>query len=629
MQRISTNFLTNSPSHLRTRPLPIALLLVFSSLFFSKNFAQSGCPGCKIQLSPALAADTIFIEKVPDGEVGKAYDQDISFRLPKTTTPVASIDSTVPPGLTISKFEIAEVKNLPIGLKWEANQTVFDPASQTDGCIKICGTPTDADSFVVLVKLKVSVLFLVQDQFIPIRMTVRPKTSTTDGFAMSTVEGCGQVTVNFSNNLPSGGKTGFTYKWDFGDSTTFVGENPPPHTFSGTGIYPVKYHATIDTIGYILKSVEVLEVECVDQLGVGSPDLYMFIQNTGDTTVFHSGADVVNASLPYTWQVNLPLSEKNYKLQVWDEDSGLKGGDDQCGIVSFNYLSDDTIVSGGFRAVLRIARPISEVISFDTVRVFPVPPTPFISTPAGLVECVGQDSLVLVSSNGSGNQWFKDGVKLIGETDFLLEPKVSGSYAVQAKNSFGCTSISAPAKITIHPLPALPVFWNNKNRQTVSDTTLLPDKYALQWFMFDAPIAGATGLTYCVTETGTYGLQVTDLATGCKSLFKQPVVFDPNFDCTVGTNDLKINELKIFPNPADERATVFFEDYILPTSGGSGGSAELRIVDFSGKILRQQNIAAGSQSAEILCSDLPAGVFVVEVFSGKNLRFVGRLVIVR
>ena len=115
------------------------LLLIIVVFFFTLTClsAQSGCPGCIVDVPAGLPDDTLFLAPIPDGTLGSAYDQDISFRVPKSTTPVNAIDSITPPGLPISKIEIVGVDGLPAGLFWEANQTVFETATLTDGCIKI------------------------------------------------------------------------------------------------------------------------------------------------------------------------------------------------------------------------------------------------------------------------------------------------------------------------------------------------------------------------------------------------------------------------------------------------------------------------------------------------------------
>jgi len=57
-------------------------------LFFQIQIhAQTGCPGCQINLPSGLSADTIYLDDFPDAAVNTPYDVDLSFRLPMTTTP--------------------------------------------------------------------------------------------------------------------------------------------------------------------------------------------------------------------------------------------------------------------------------------------------------------------------------------------------------------------------------------------------------------------------------------------------------------------------------------------------------------------------------------------------------------
>ena len=587
------------------------LSICLSALCIQTLTAQSGCPGCQTALPESLPEDTLYLQNIPDGEAGLPYSEDVSFRMPKTTTPVAAVDSVTPPGLTISKIEIISVDGLPQGLYWQPSQWEFQTATETDGCIKICGMPTVSDSFVLTVKIKATVLFLVQEKTFPMRIYIAPKVSNTDGFSMTNYTGCGSAEVTFENNVPSGGADGFSYAWDFGDGTTSTSENPPPHTYDEPGIYTVSYEATVDTAGYILESVTVLDVDCVDQLGAGVPDLYFLIKLPNDSVVFNSSPYVNNTPLPYTWPVSLKLGEGNYTLFVADEDSGLKGSDDDCGTVPFNILSGDTLTAGGLTVILNIQHPIEEVVSQDTVIVYPLPVAPTLSAPQGLSACVDSDSLVLLSSYGAGNQWFRDGLPIEGATDFLYQPGQSGDYQVQIGTPEGCTAISNIASVSVHPLPASPAFSNLNNSLRLFDTLALPAEYSLQWYNEAAPIPGETGFRYCATTGGTYGLEVTDLNTGCTNFFSQLVVYNPAFDCTVGTGNPVALAMGIFPNPAHDELHLRFEK---PLSG----EGLLRIWDATGRLIRTIPTAPGATAMQIDCMNLVSGLFTLEMISGEG-----------
>lgn len=596
------------------------LLISCCSILFSFSLeAQIGCPGCVVNLPANLPADTLLLQNLPDGQKGIYYDKDISFRMPKTTTPVNAIDSTTPAGLPISQIEIIAIEGVPPGLYWQPSQTVFQTANETDGCVKFCGTPTESDSFVMTVRIKATVFFIVQEATFPLRIYVAPEVSTTDGFSMTDFEGCGSTTVTFTNNIPSNGAPGFSYEWDFGDGTTFQGENPPPHAYNTPGVYPVNYHATIDTSGFRLESIRILEVDCGDNFS--GPDLYFFIYDANGEEVYNSQPHIEDVVLPFTFPVNLELGGGNYTLAVWEEDSGLKGTDDPCGTLPFNILTNDTVSAAGLTVVFNIVNPIQEVTSTDTVYVYPQPAVPLIQTPNGVEECAGENSILLISSSGTGNQWLLDSEPIADATNFLYEPSQSGQYQVQVSNSDGCTAVSDSVLVEIHPLPDSPLFININNSLRLADTTALPAEYALQWYNGDDPIPGATGFRYCATESGNYGLLVTDLETGCQSFYSSTVTYDPNFDCTVAVDDVTLLTIGISPNPAFDVVQIRLNQN-LPAGG------TLRVWDAAGRLVKSETIADGIDFWTLDCGDLNTGFFTLEI-AADGFRGIGKLAVMR
>ncbi len=672
-----------------------AIFLFFPAL----NHAQTGCPGCVINLPP-MAADTLFIGPLPDGAQWQAYNQTISFRLPKTTTPVNAVDSTTPPGLPITRFEVVGLDGLPPGLNWTPSQWLFETATQTDGCVRICGTPTAADTFVLTVRLKATVFFLVQETSFPLKLYIAPATIANDGFTMSNYTGCGSIAVNFTNNIPSGGNPGFTYTWDFGDSTTFAGETPPPHTYDTPGTYPVQYKVTIDTTGYVLQGVTVLSADCTDP--INAPDLYLVISNPADTLIYNSSPAINNAPLPWNLPLGIKLENGNYTVQLWDDDSGIKGTDDPCGSIPFNVLSGDTLVSGNFRIILHIERPVYEWAFTDTVTVYPQPTKPLVNTPKGTEACVGTIPILLVSSYGAGNQWWYAGAPIPGATAFVHEAQASGYFQVEVTNLEGCSARSDSLLVTYHPTPtaplvtpvadltgcagvdsvwlnasyqignqwllngdpvlgatgaafaalqggsyqvlytspqgctavssavqvqftqppALPAFSNTNNLLRLTDTLALPANYGLQWHFNGVAIPGATGFTYCATASGNYSLRVVNLNTNCSASFNLNVLFNPAFDCTVGTQEAVVGQLRLFPNPTGAFTTIQFEQPFAE-------AATLVVWDVTGRSVYRQQIPGGSDRLVLDCSDWPQGFYLPEIRAAAGARFIGKLVIER
>lgn len=588
----------------------LLLTICLSTLFFSTTIiAQTGCPGCVVNVPAGLPADTILLPDLPDGIKGTPYNRDVSFRLPKTTTPVNAIDSTTPPGLTITKFEILSVDGLPPGLYWELNQSVFEPATQTDGCIKICGTPLESDSFELTITLKATVFIITQESSFPMSLYIAPKVSTTNGFSITNPTGCGSTTVSLTNLMPSNGNEGFSYSWNFGDGSPIsYEEDPAAHTYSQAGAYVIDYQAIIDTAGYILESVRVDEIDCTDPPLYGNPDLYMEIKQPDGNIVFSSSPAINSTSLPHLFPVNLLLGPGNYTLQVWDDDAGIKGSDDNCGTLTFNILSDGTLVAGGLTVEMNIVHPIDTLNSRDTVIVYPQPVAPSINTPNGLQACEGANTLVLSSSYGFGNQWLLDGSLIPGATDFIYMPVESGLYTVQYVSAYGCVATSNPVEVQIHPLPAPPVWFNYNNSLRVTNPANLPAQYSLQWFLSSTPIPGETGIWYCSQQSGNFGLEVTDLETGCTNFYSAQVTNNPNFDCLVGAQSPDMQLFELSPNPSTGSV-------LLRLQSPLNAESSIRIWDATGRLVQVVPVSAGLSSIQLDLEALDHGVYAIELIS--------------
>lgn len=587
---------------------------VFCCAFFtlSASFAQTGCPGCAVSLPDSLPADTLWLPPVPDGEKGKPYSADISFRVPKTTTPVNAIDSTTPPGLPISKIEILGVDNMPPGLFWQASQLVFDPAQQTDGCIRICGTPAISDSFVMLVRLKATVFILSQETSFNLRMYVAPQAITNDGFSMTNYVGCGPTEVTFQNNVPSNGHMGFSYLWDFGNGETFTGENPPPMLYVTPGAYPVNYTATIDTSPYILQSVIVKAVGCTDPVLFGGPDLYIRILDPDGTVIYNSSPAINNTSLPYAFNPMLALDSSNYTLEVWDEDGGIKGTDDPCGSVPFNILSNGDLSSGSLSVTLLIEKPVIEVLSSDTVIIYSQPAAPVVSAPSGYSTCANSgQSIVLISSYGFGNQWLLNGTLLPGANDFATIAPQSGYYQAQVVTPDGCIATSDSVWISYIAPPLPPTFVNLNNLLRVEDTLSLPDTYSLQWYYNNQAIPDATGIAYCATQTGPYALRIRDNETGCENTFSMGVIFNPAFDCTVNAKEADLAAAwRLWPNPASGIAYI--------SAPHAEGEYRLRCFSADGRWVATQTAEAAEGQIRFVCESLSAGFYWIEISNARE-----------
>ena len=143
------------------------------------------------------------------------------------------------------------------------------------------------------------------------------------------------------------------------------------------------------------------------------------------------------------------------------------------------------------------------------------PATPTI-TPSGSASfCVNG---TLTSSSATGNQWYKDGNLLSGETNQTYLTTANGSYTVTVTDS-GCTSASSAATvITINPNPATPTITPGGPTtfcQGGSVTLTSSSASGNQWYLNGNPI-GATNQSYVATGSGNYTVTTTD-GNGCAS----------------------------------------------------------------------------------------------------------------
>ena len=571
----------------------------FLFIFWWQNgVAQSGCPGCIVEL-PALPEDTLYLTAVPEGQLAAYYSGDLSFRLPKSTTPVAVVNPDVSPGIDIDEIRIDGVTNLPPGLSWEASTQDYVLAENTDGCVRICGVPLDTGLFIMQVELTASISIIDEAVSFGVPIYIGPATSSAEGFALSGNVGCGSTTVAFENLLPGNGNPGITYDWDFGDGTFSQLENPAPKTYDIPGTYEVDYRATFDTLGFTLTEVVVLGADCDDI--IGQPDLFIEVFDPMGALLYTSPT-VDGQAPPVTFQLNLPLETGNYNLVVTDDDAI---GSDACGSVNFQRSAGtQTIQSGDLQVSFTVVNPITVVESSLEVNVYPIPDAPVLNLEAVTV-CPGE-VVTLSSELPPGTlQWYRDTTLLIGADSSALTVTEPGSYTLQYYSPDGCETTSAPALLDWHTPPAAPEFFIDNNLLALTDETLAVDSFIFQWFQNGAPIPEANEPKYCITETAVYSLLITDPLTGCSTEWAYPVgiQFNPNASCTTPTNEVAALESLVYPNPFITQLLVELPD--IPVRS-------LRLVDVRGRTW--QELAQPSGGPVVLpTAELPTGIYVLQV----------------
>lgn len=580
------------------------MMLITSLFFLNGLIAQSGCPGCVITL-PDLPEDTIYLTAAPDGQAGQVYTADISFRMPKTTTPVAATDPTIPPGLIIQQINISSLTNVPPGLSWEVSQAEFNPAEETDGCVRFCGTPLLPGYYEVSVVVTATVFFIAQTTSFTFPIHILPAVSQTDGFAIINSTACGNLTASFVNNIPSNGLPGFSYLWNFGNGNGTDDEDPADQTYSEAGVYVVDYQVIVDTSDFFLTNVRIESTTCTDLFS--GPDLKVSVFDQDNNELFLSSV-VANAVPPLDFNLNLTLGDGNYRIQLTDDDGGIDGADDDCGSVNFNRFTTGVLNSSGMSATIRILHPIDTVRSSDTIIVYPQPFAPLISGLPGGALCEG-DALILNTTYPDNLQWYRDSVPLLEGIFPQLPVEESGDYWVTYTSPDGCQAHSEVVTLTFGTIPSGIAFTNENNLLSIFNPGSLPLQAGIQWFLNGELIADANGDMYCIGAAGNYTVEVTDLTTGCTGSFSQNIPYNPNFpNCVNPSNALEnlAPDLRIAPNPSNGNFNLLLE--VREVLEG-----ELSVLDPLGRLLSKQalRLAPGQNRVAMDLSQLPSGLYLL------------------
>ena len=445
------------------------LLLALFGLFLQQAYAQV-CTIDYTYTSPGIYPDTL-----PTATVGDFYDTDISFLFPTDTA-----------GFNFTNFQIVGV-NAPAGLNWEcsndANGCNYDPQQDPYGCARVWGTPLIPGQYAVAID---AIADLTIQQNNPIQffvyLEVLPPVQNNAGFTMSPGIGCGETTVSFTNNNPSGNYApipnitqGFIYSWDFDNGNLSNQEDPVDQTYTASGEYIIDYSCLIDTFGFFLEEITLNSVNCTDAIGFGNPDLYVIVFDADGNEVFNNEASFNDNDLPVTFAMNIELTNPPYDVQVWDNDDANLFGQDPENCVDNSEGSGALVTltlpaidaygvttqvgsNGPLNFSYEINKPIIEILVSDTLNIYNAIPVPVVTSDLNIPELSTPDL-------GYSYQWYLDGVLISGETNPAITLVDNGNYTVSATDTNGCSSVSAPfnfdnASLSMNEVNAFKLFPN-------------------------------------------------------------------------------------------------------------------------------------------------------------------------
>ncbi|MFZ1331823.1 MAG: T9SS type A sorting domain-containing protein [Flavobacteriales bacterium] len=133
--------------------------------------------------------------------------------------------------------------------------------------------------------------------------------------------------------------------------------------------------------------------------------------------------------------------------------------------------------------------------------------------------CTGE-ALTLTAVGGPSYQWQRDGIDISGAITATYDAMLAGTYTVVVDNSCGtATSNAITVEVNAQPvqqLDTMPISICAGATAVITATDASGQSgVTYQWFLNDAPIAGAMDLALSATLGGIYTLQATNMATGC------------------------------------------------------------------------------------------------------------------
>jgi len=235
--------------------------------------------------------------------------------------------------------------------------------------------------------------------------------------------------------------------------------------------------------------------------------------------------------------------------------------------------------------------------------------TPSITRVTATTGCVG-DSVVLEANAGYTSYRWSNG----DTTRRLVLRAVSqtGSYSVNVEDANGCRAVSAPVAISILTSPTKPTI-TQRGLDTLRSSAV-GGITVFQWQLDGKDIPGATAREYVAKTSGTYAVRVEN-SNKCRNT-SSDFVLTLNPTSVEGELDRIASSLTVFPNPAQERATV-----VLPASQ----ARSLELIDIMGRVVFRAPIDDERREYAIELGNVVSGTYVVRVSAGSSV-WMARLV---
>jgi subtilisin family serine protease len=181
------------------------------------------------------------------------------------------------------------------------------------------------------------------------------------------------------------------------------------------------------------------------------------------------------------------------------------------------------------------------------------------------------------------------------------------SIYLTVTNGSGCKGVSDTVDAVWRPLPTKPVITHLGD-----DTLIYVTNLDLQWYYNSSAIVGATDTLHKAQNIGDYYVQVTD-SFGCSNNSDTVTVL------VVGIEEIKNNNISIYPNPTTGKITIELSDKEIRS---------IAIVNLLGETLFHRKRVIQESKMEFDISNFAEGVYYISLISSDK-KYLQKLILLR
>ena len=300
--------------------------------------------------------------------------------------------------------------------------------------------------------------------------------------------------------------------------------------------------------------------------------------------------------------------------------SGFQWYNNNILINAANASSYYATLGGNYNVYLIGSNGCAAVSSVKTILSGNKPDMPVVTTNLSSNAFCEGGTATLTSSAATGNQWYKNGSMISGQTAKTFATQDSGAYVVRVISS-GCPSDpSNQIDLSIKPKPLTSAIATNDTARNNADATYnvaATTGSTYQWTITNGTVKSGAGtasvvITWGAQGTGKVAVQET-AANGCKGESK---TLDVTVFPKVGLEQLSFMQgIKVFPNPMHDELTVTFIN-------NQSKIATVKLVNIVGQTVSEEmltGIAAG-MNYTLDVSKLNAGIYFIEISSSEGTK---------